>query len=117
MTHPSPAIDPSIASKQWPNKLLWDAANYWLDACQRGVLFLNVLQQRSDSYLEHAAKEAPHVLKFACELVMDGRRLPKPVNYVLAQVIPSHDLTIDARKRPFVIVDPRAGHGPGIGGF
>ncbi|HEY2186149.1 MAG TPA: DUF3141 domain-containing protein, partial [Xanthobacteraceae bacterium] len=26
-------------------------------------------------------------------------------------------VTIDPRKRPFMIVDPRAGHGPGIGGF
>lgn len=26
-------------------------------------------------------------------------------------------MTIDPEKRPFVIVDPRAGHGPGIGGF
>ena len=24
---------------------------------------------------------------------------------------------MDQRKRPFVVVDPRAGHGPGIGGF
>src|SRR5689334_5970624 len=112
MTHPAPAIDSAIASTQWPNKLLQDAASYWLDACQRGVLYLNVLQQRSDAYLEQAAKVAPHVLKFACELVMDGRRLPRPVNYVLVQVSPSHDLAIDERKRPFVIVDPRAGHGP-----
>ena len=26
-------------------------------------------------------------------------------------------IEIDANRRPFVIVDPRAGHGPGIGGF
>ena len=26
-------------------------------------------------------------------------------------------MVIDQRKRPFVVVDPRAGHGPGIGGF
>ena len=26
-------------------------------------------------------------------------------------------MEIDPRKRPFVVVDPRAGHGPGIGGF
>ena len=26
-------------------------------------------------------------------------------------------MTIDDTKRPFIIVDPRAGHGPGIGGF
>ncbi len=117
MTHPAPAIVSTIAATQWPNKMLRDAASYWLDACQRGVLYLNVLQQRSDSYEEHAAKEAPHVLKFACELVMDGRRLPRPVNYLLVQVIPAHDLVIDEHKRPFVIIDPRAGHGPGIGGF
>jgi hypothetical protein len=24
---------------------------------------------------------------------------------------------IDPKRRPFVVVDPRAGHGPGIGGF
>src|SRR2546427_12607788 len=24
---------------------------------------------------------------------------------------------IDPAKRPFIVVDPRAGHGPGIGGF
>ena len=23
----------------------------------------------------------------------------------------------DPNKRPFVVIDPRAGHGPGIGGF
>jgi hypothetical protein len=26
-------------------------------------------------------------------------------------------VTIDPRRRPFVVVDPRAGHGPGIAGF
>ena len=48
------------------------ARAYWTDAWQRGVLFLDVLQQRSERYQEHAAKVAPHVLKFGCELVMDG---------------------------------------------
>ena len=31
--------------------------------------------------------------------------------------MPPEGGAIDDRKRPFVIVDPRAGHGPGIGGF
>jgi hypothetical protein len=39
-----------------------DAWTYWIDACQRGFLFLDVLQQRSERYREHAAKAAPHVL-------------------------------------------------------
>jgi pimeloyl-ACP methyl ester carboxylesterase len=108
-------VRPSFAA--WPNAGFGDAWAYWLDASQRGILYLHVLQQRSESYAEHTAKEAPHVLKFACELVMDGRKLPRPVNYVLVQIVPPRDVKIDERKRPFVIVDPRAGHGPGIGGF
>jgi hypothetical protein len=39
------------------------------------------------------------------------------VNYGLVRVQPPDGVEIDAHKRPFVIVDPRAGHGPGIGGF
>ena len=33
------------------------------------------------------------------------------------RIVPPDGIEIDASKRPFVIVDPRAGHGPGIGGF
>jgi pimeloyl-ACP methyl ester carboxylesterase len=101
----------------WATNPVLDAWSYWIDAWQRGVLFLDVLQQRSKQYEEHAAKPAPHVLKFGAELVMDGRKLPRPVNYVLARVTPPKGVQIDDKKRPFVIVDPRAGHGPGIGGF
>ncbi len=93
---------------------VWD---YWLDAWQRSILLMDTLQERSARYAEHAAKDAPHVLKFACQLVMDGRSLKRPVNYVLARVSPPNGAVIDERKRPFVVVDPRAGHGPGIGGF
>jgi pimeloyl-ACP methyl ester carboxylesterase len=90
---------------------------YWTDAFQRGVLLLDVLGERSQGYREHAAKKAPHVLKFQCTLVMDGRKLPRPVNYVLVRVTPPDGEDTEESKRPFVIVDPRAGHGPGIGGF
>ena len=57
------------------------------------------------------------MLKFDCELCVDGRKLPHPVNYLLVRIIPPPGVEIDQRKRPFVVVDPRAGHGPGIGGF
>ena len=93
-----------------------DAWAYWIDASQRSLLFLDVLQRRSEQYREHRAKVAPHVLKFGCELVMDGRKLQRPVNYLLVRINPG-DVDLDPIKRPFVIVDPRAGHGPGIGGF
>jgi hypothetical protein len=94
-----------------------DAWAYWIDAWQRGILFCDVQRQRSERYQEHAAKAAPHALKFDHELLMDGRRLPRPANYALVRVVPPEGTEIDPRKRPFVIVDPRAGHGPGIGGF
>ena len=90
---------------------------YLVDAAQRTVLFWDVLRQRGNQYLEHIAKQAPNVLLFDAEVVVDGRKLPRPVNYGLCEITPPPGVTVDQRKRPFVVVDPRAGHGPGIGGF
>src|SRR3954452_8939288 len=75
------------------------------------------MRQRGNAYREHAAPPAPHVLDYKVELVMDGRKLARPVNYALARVVPPADVQVDQTRRPFVVVDPRAGHGPGIGGF
>ena len=75
------------------------------------------MRQRAARYLEHAAERAPNVLDYAAELVLDGQTLDRPVNYLLARIVPPAGVAIDPQKRPFVIVDPRAGHGPGIGGF
>ena len=36
---------------------------------------------------------------------------------MLARIVPPQGVEIDPTRRPFVVVDPRAGHGPGIGGF
>ncbi|HMO27796.1 DUF3141 domain-containing protein [Enterovirga sp.] len=93
------------------------ATEYMIDAGQRSVLFLDVLRRRGDQYREHVAQTAPHVLQYSAELVMDGRKLDEPVNYVLVRIIPPEGVEIDPARRPFVVVDPRAGHGPGIGGF
>src|SRR5581483_12135484 len=46
-----------------------------------------------------------------------GRELKRPVNYGLVRVKPPQGVEIDQTRRPFVVIDPRAGHGPGIGGF
>jgi len=91
--------------------------DYLVDAGQRTVLFWDVLRQRGNQYREHLARIAPHVLDYGAELVIDGRTLDRPVNYVLARVIPPAGLELNLARRPFVIIDPRAGHGPGIGGF
>jgi pimeloyl-ACP methyl ester carboxylesterase len=94
-----------------------DAWAYAIDAFQRSLLLLDVLHQRSIEREKQIAKLAPHVLKFGCQVMVDGRTLPRPVNYVLVRITPPEGVEIDENKRPFVVVDPRAGHGPGIGGF
>ena len=94
-----------------------DAIEYWVDAWQRSVLLLDVLRQRGDNYVEHNARTAPHVLTFEAQLVLDGRTLPRPVNYGLVRIVPPAGVAVDPRKRPFIVFDPRAGHGPGIGGM
>ena len=90
---------------------------YWIDAWQRSILSLDVLRQRGNTYLEQSAKNAPNVLSFPFELVRDGRTLPRPVNYMLVRIVPPAGTAVDPAKPPFVVVDPRAGHGPGIGGM
>ena len=101
-----------------PAFALWQAAwEYWTDAAQRTVLFWDVMRQRGNQFLEHAEKGKPPVLVFEHEMVLDGRTLERPVNYFLVRIIPVAGTRQDLRKRPFVVVDPRAGHGPGIGGF
>lgn len=93
------------------------AADYLVDWAQRSVLFWDVMRQRGNGYRAHMAMAAPHVLSYQAELIVDGRTLERPVNYGLARIVPPAGVEIDPRKRPFVVVDPRAGHGPGIGGF
>ena len=57
------------------------------------------------------------VLIYDFEFVLRGDALPRPVNYALVRVLPPVGVEIDERKRPVVVIDPRAGQGPGIGGF
>src|SRR6266404_2109711 len=97
--------------------LVAKAVEYMVDAGQRSVLLLDIMRQRGDQYREHVAQTAPHVLSYAAELIIDGRKLEQPVNYALVRIIPPKGVEIDLERRPFIVVDPRAGHGPGIGGF
>src|SRR5262249_45678779 len=90
---------------------------YALDFWQRSLLFLDILRQRGNAREEMLARGASSVLIYDTELVMRGDALPRPVNYSLLRVIPPAGVEIDDRKRPVVVIDPRAGQGPGIGGF
>ncbi|MBL8419060.1 MAG: DUF3141 domain-containing protein [Dechloromonas sp.] len=116
MTDPSQSRFP-FASQQAIPVLGQQVVDYWIDGWQRTILFWDVLRQRSDQYYAQKAKEVPNVLSFDAELVLDGRTFERPANYLLVRVKPPKGVVIDPKKRPFVVVDPRAGHGPGIGGF
>jgi pimeloyl-ACP methyl ester carboxylesterase len=94
-----------------------ELTEYLIDAGQRTLLFWDVMRQRGNQYLEHMAQTVPHVLQFNHQLILDGRTLPHPVNYGIIKIQPPEGTFIDDRKRPFIVIDPRAGHGPGIGGF
>lgn len=91
--------------------------DYLIDACQRGVLFLDLLRQRGNEEVEITSRRFATVLSFDHELLMDGRALPRPINYRLSRIVPPPGTVTDPRKRPVVVVDPRAGQGPGVGGF
>ncbi|HET7793289.1 MAG TPA: DUF3141 domain-containing protein [Rhizobacter sp.] len=94
-----------------------NAINYAVDAAQRGVLFLEALWNRGNNFLDNTADGLKPVLHFKYETVLDGRQFERPVNYALLRIIPPEGVEVDARRRPYIIIDPRAGHGPGIGGF
>jgi pimeloyl-ACP methyl ester carboxylesterase len=94
-----------------------DLMEYLVDAGQRTTLYWDVMRRRGNQYFEHMAETVPHVLQFEADLIMDGRKLPQPVNYGIVKIRPPKGVDIDDRQRPFVVIDPRAGHGPGIGGF
>jgi pimeloyl-ACP methyl ester carboxylesterase len=100
-----------------PLDLTQDWISYVTDFYQRSVLFWDTIRQRGNIFLEHERAGKPPVLIYDYETIVDGREFEKPVNYALLRIIPPDGVKIDETKRPFIIIDPRAGKGPGIGGF
>lgn len=96
-------------------------SNQWMqylqDAGERAVLSLDALRKRGDIFLEHESQGCPPVLVYDYEVVMDGKDLKYPSNYVLLRITPPQGVVVDDARRPYIVIDPRAGHGPGIGGF
>jgi pimeloyl-ACP methyl ester carboxylesterase/tellurite resistance protein len=106
-----------LTARQAEGTLADDVKAYVTDASQRMVLTLDTLRQRGDIFLKHEAEGCPPVLIYDHEVVVDGKDLPHPCNYMLLRILPPAGVTIDPAKRPYIIIDPRAGHGAGIGGF
>jgi pimeloyl-ACP methyl ester carboxylesterase len=109
---PAPAATPAQITDVWAS---WQ--RYGVDFAQRSILFWDTLRQRGNNYIEHTRAGMPPVLNFKYETIADGRHFSRPVNYALVAITPPAGVTIDPTRRPYVIIDPRAGHGPGIGGF
>lgn len=90
---------------------------YWVDFCQRSLLYLDALRQRGDNTLAYEAAGYPLLLKFPYETLIDGRDLLRPVNYSLLKIIPETEQPNNSERAPVIVIDPRGGHGAGIGGF
>ena len=104
-------------SPRSPLETWHDVTTYAADFGQRSLLFWDTLRQRGNNWLAHEKAGKPPLLAFDYEIIADARTYERPVNYALLRIIPAAGIAIDPNKRPFVIIDPRAGHGPGIGGF
>lgn len=109
---------------------------YLVDRFQRSILFWDILRKRGNNYLAHLDAGQPPILIFDYEMIIDGRHFAKPVNYAMVRIVDRRRTGTVAvsdgerrttRKgelidrdglpaRPILIIDPRAGHGPGIGG-
>ena len=95
-----------------------DAVDYAVDAVQRHALFWDAMRQAGNGFIEHEKRGCPPVLVFDYDTIIDGTKLERPVNYALVRIIaPEGYQPADPALRPFVVIDPRAGHGAGIGGF
>ncbi|WP_036255370.1 DUF3141 domain-containing protein [Methylocapsa acidiphila] len=109
-------IAEALASSAHRGQLFEQAIEYWIDAGQRMILTLDVLRERADNDLAHEAAGTPPILHYDTETIVDGKALKRPVNYVLLKILPPKGVEVLDWKRPYMIIDPRAGHGAGIGG-
>lgn len=121
------------------------AYDYLVDRSQRSLLFWDVMRKRGNTYNSHIKEGQPAILLFAHEKILDGQTFEKPVNYSLLRILERRKEKSKTPKnrskvrqgleserrhtrngkvlceeglpsRPIVVIDPRAGHGPGIGG-
>lgn len=115
---------------------------YYLNLTGRTFTFLNTMGERSKNHFDHLRDGQPPVLVFPYKVILDGQSLDRPVNYSLAKIedrrqrerrVGEYDsrvkpierrqgydkrkfIATSIEKKVFIVIDPRAGHGPGIAG-
>ena len=99
----------------------FEVLDYQRDVLERTILFFDVLRRRANNMLEHEAAGLPPLVNFKYEMLLDARTFDRPANYALLRITEvgddCWDDCVDPEKPPVIVLDPRAGHGPGIGGF
>ncbi len=110
------ALADLMGSPSSKGQMIEQLFDYWTDAAERTVLTLDILRERANNDAAHEAAGTPPILIYDCETIVDGRTLKRPVNYVLLRIAPPAGVEVFDWKRPYMIIDPRAGHGAGIGG-
>lgn len=113
---PSSPKQPPSTGAVTPLGMFGPIMEYMVDAAQRSVLFWDVSASAATSTVIIWPRSPRMCSTTRSSSSSRCRTLDRPVNYCLVQIVPP-PVKVDARRRPFVIVDPRAGHGPGIGGF
>src|SRR5260221_12974997 len=54
------------------------ASDYWVDAWQRSILFLDVLRQHGNEHFENVGEQAPNVVSVEIENVQTGQKFDRP---------------------------------------
>jgi hypothetical protein len=115
------APPPGSAKTAAPADTLREAQDYAADLRERAILFWDTLRRRANIMLEHERAGLPPLLDFKYETILDARQFEQPANYALLRITEigedCWDDCVDPAKAPVIVIDPRAGHGPGIGGF
>lgn len=118
------SVDVETPSPPIPRSGLFDPTacglRYAVDLAQRSALVLQALVARGDLLVKDERAGLPMHLAFPFETVLDARQFDEPAGYSLLRVLPDGDACFEqcegASERPVIFLDPRAGHGPGIGG-
>ncbi len=108
-TTPGQPFSPQKAGQEW--------LQYVMDFGQRSILFWDTIRRRGNDWIANEEAGKPPVLAYRYEVLADGRTFERPVNHALVRIVPPSGVMVDDALRPYIIIDPRAGHGPGIGGF
>jgi pimeloyl-ACP methyl ester carboxylesterase len=104
-----------VAETPWEIWPQW--YQYSMDIAQRSIQFLDALREPGQKVIERNAAGLPPLPHFDYETILDGRKLERPVNYALVRIIPPAGVSVDPKRRPYIIADPCPEHGWGVGGF